>query len=218
MEGENSYWRNFPPVKPTTYNRTAKTEDPPVLARENQETSHSARHGQPSETASHLIEFAPDQDRYCFSKQGETLRFLGLPFARVRSLLGLEKVMVWGEQARRPLTKEIGTRLSTSLAIWKIIAQLIVKTCVTSFIEHHRRHGSNRYCDETSRSSTPNFILSPIYNQFRASNDKIDLLALTARRTAGRYRAENAARPRDDISSRRLLAKDRTAATSRDPR
>ena len=45
----------------------------------------------PSETASRLIELAPDWIDIVFSKQGETLRFRGLPFARVRSVMGREK-------------------------------------------------------------------------------------------------------------------------------
>jgi len=43
-----------------------------------------------SETAARIIELAPDEVDIIYSRQGETLRFRGLPFARVRLMMGKE--------------------------------------------------------------------------------------------------------------------------------
>ena len=64
------------------------------------------RDPQPSEAASKLIALAPDKIDIVYSKQGETLRFLGLPFARCRSLLGKEKAWFGVNKVRRSLTPE----------------------------------------------------------------------------------------------------------------
>ncbi|HSU25836.1 MAG TPA: hypothetical protein VLI65_07640, partial [Pyrinomonadaceae bacterium] len=64
------------------------------------------RDPQPGETASRLIELASGKIDIVYSKQGETLRFLGLPFARVRSLLGKEKAWFGVNKVRRVLTPE----------------------------------------------------------------------------------------------------------------
>lgn len=136
------------------------------------------RESQPSETALRLIDLAPDKIDVVFSKQGETLRFLGLPFARVRSLLGKEKAWFGVKRARRVLVPEN----------WNEAVELLhdlkkYRSCAGE----NRRHEFYRTAPEAWLESIlrrdisqldANLILSPIYNQFRASNDKIDLLAL----------------------------------------
>jgi hypothetical protein len=132
----------------------------------------------PSEVASSLISLAPKKIDIVFSKQGETLRFLGLPFARVRSLLGKEKAWFGVGKAQRVLTPEN----------WNEAVDLIRD------LEKYRSAKSENARHEFYKTSPEawlesilrrdiqqldaNLILSPIYNQFRASNDKIDLLAL----------------------------------------
>ena len=112
------------------------------------------------------------------SKQGETLRFHGLAFARVRTMLGREKAWLGIERERSPLTEDTQSDL----------VALVQK------LRNYRRHDSDNRrhrCYQLSPESwlesillrnikllDSNLILSPIYNQFRASNDKIDLLAL----------------------------------------
>jgi hypothetical protein len=136
------------------------------------------RDPQPSEAASKLIALAPDKIDIVYSKQGETLRFLGLPFARVRSLLGKEKAWFGVNKVRRPLTPEN----------WNEVAELVRDLeKYRSANSENRRHEFYRTSPEAWLESTlrrdirqldSNLILSPIYNQFRTSNDKIDLLAL----------------------------------------
>jgi hypothetical protein len=136
------------------------------------------RDPQPSETASKLIGLSPDKIDIVYSKQGETLRFLGLPFARVRSLLGNEKAWFGVNKVRRILTPEN----------WNEAVDLVRD------LERYRSADSENTRHEYYKTSPEawlesilrrdirqldsNLILSPIYNQFRASNDKIDLLAL----------------------------------------
>jgi hypothetical protein len=132
----------------------------------------------PSETASRLIEIAPDKIDIVFSKQGETLRFLGLPFARVRSLLGNEKAWFGVNRVRRVLTHEN----------WNEAVDLVRDLeRYRSPESENKRHEFYRTSPEAwlesilrrdIRQLDANLILSPIYNQFRASNDNIDILAL----------------------------------------
>ena len=136
------------------------------------------RDAQPSEIASRLIEIAPDKIDIVFSKQGETLRFLGLPFARVRSLLGKEKAWFGVNKARRVLSREN----------WNEAVELVRDLeKYRGDRSENKRHEFYRTAPEAwlesilrrdIRKLDANLILSPIYNQFRASNDKIDLLAL----------------------------------------
>ena len=136
------------------------------------------RDPQPSETASRLMGLAPHEIDIVFSKQGETLRFLGLPFARVRSLLGKEKAWFGVNRSRRVLTTEN----------WNEAVDLVRDLeKYRSAKSENTRHEFYRSVSEAwlesilrrdIRQLDANLILSPIYNQFRASNDKIDLLAL----------------------------------------
>ena len=132
----------------------------------------------PSETSQRIIDLAPEKIDVIYSKQGETLRFLGLPFARVRSMLGTEKAWFGTEKEKSVLND----------ASWQALCELVED------LENHRRPGAANKRHELYRAAPeawleailrqniklldPNLILSPIYNQFRASSDKIDLLAL----------------------------------------
>ena len=132
----------------------------------------------PSETAQRMIDLAPEKIDVIYSKQGETLRFLGLPFARVRSMLGTEKAWFGTGKEKRVLNN----------ASWQAFCELVED------LKNHRRPGAANKRHELYRAAPeawleailrqnirlldPNLILSPIYNQFRASSDKIDLLAL----------------------------------------
>jgi hypothetical protein len=132
----------------------------------------------PSETATKITAAAQEKIDIVYSKQGETLRFMGLPFARVRSLLGKEKAWFGIDRNRRILTPEN----------WYEVVDLIhdfKKYRVAD--SENTRHELYRTSPEAwlesilrrdIRMLDANLILSPIYNQFRASNDKIDLLAL----------------------------------------
>jgi hypothetical protein len=101
-----------------------------------------------------------------------------LPFARVRSLLGKEKAWSGVNKARRILTEEN----------WNETVDLIRDLeKYRSAKSENTRHEYYRTSPEAwlesilrrdIRQLDANLILSPVYNQFRTSNDKIDLLAL----------------------------------------
>jgi hypothetical protein len=133
---------------------------------------------EPSETARHIIDLAPDAIDVIYSRQGETIRFHGLPFARVRTMLGIEKAWFGTGRERRILNQET----------WQDLIGMIelLKTDRSAFTSN-KRHEFYRAAPEAWLESIlrgniklldANLILSPIYNQFRSSNDKIDLLAL----------------------------------------
>jgi hypothetical protein len=131
-----------------------------------------------SKTLHQIVEIQPAAIDTLRSKQGETARFHGLPFARVRSLMGQERSWFGVGKHRRPLFEENVADLD------ELVTEL----------DRFRRHDSPNPRHQYFRSSPElwlesilkrdirkldaNLILSPIYNQFRSSTDKIDLLAL----------------------------------------
>ncbi|MBK8465351.1 MAG: hypothetical protein IPL32_05925 [Chloracidobacterium sp.] len=133
---------------------------------------------EPSITAQKIIELSPDRIDVVYSKQGETLRFMGLPFARVRTMLGAEKAWFGVGRERRILSDES----------WNELEELVELLEINRAAESpNKRHEYYRTAPEAWLESIlrrniklldDNLILSPIYNQFRSSNDKIDLLAL----------------------------------------
>lgn len=131
-----------------------------------------------SETARRIREISPDEIDIIFSKQGETLRFLGVPFARVRKMLGVEKTWFGIEKNRQPLSKDSFGDLAE-------LIENLKKYRRPNPAE--KRHELYRLSPESWLESIlrrniklldANLVLSPIYNQFRTSADKIDLLAL----------------------------------------
>lgn len=132
----------------------------------------------PSKTARKIIELSPEKIDVLYSKQGETLRFLGLPFARVRTMPEIEKAWFGIGREKRILTGDTWDdliRLTDSLHQSRNCESL------------NRRHDHFRTSPEAWLESIlrrniklldPNLILSPLYNQFRTANDKIDLLAM----------------------------------------
>jgi hypothetical protein len=61
-----------------------------------------------SETARRIIACSPGKIDVVLSRKGETLRFMGLPFARVRSIMGVERAWFGIGRDRRILTDEMG--------------------------------------------------------------------------------------------------------------
>jgi hypothetical protein len=133
---------------------------------------------EPSETARRIIAFDTESIDVIFSRQGETLRYRGLAFARVRTLMGREKAWYGIERDRRVLTDET----------WPDF-----EAFVADLREHRRAHAENKrhelyraapeaWLESILRRNIKlldaNLVLSPIYNQFRAAADKIDLLAI----------------------------------------
>ena len=180
----NNRWRSK-----ITIAEIARRKDPPVLIelatrkisqlwREKTKKLALPRDPQPSGLATHLVNLAPGQVDIVYSKQGETLRYLGLPFARVRTLLGKEKAWLGVNKSRRALTQENLNEVS------ELVSDLGKYRSPTSENPRHEYYRTSPEAWLESilrrdiRNLDANLILSPIYNQFRTSNDKIDLLAL----------------------------------------
>lgn len=136
-----------------------------------------------SDAARKIIAFAPEEIDARFTRQGETVRFQGLPFARVRKFGGAEKVWFGIESKRQSLNEK------TFADFLELIENL--KT-YRRFDSTNKRHALYALAPEAWLESAlrrdikqldANLILSPVYHQFRAGRDKIDLLA---RRRDGR--------------------------------
>ena len=131
-----------------------------------------------SKTAEHIMSLAPEKTDVIFSKQGETVRFLGLPFARVRTIAGHERAWFGIDRNHRQLVENS----------WGELRELVRELdAYRSPDTPNKRHEFYRTAPEAWLESIlrqnikqldANLILSPIYNQFRASADKIDLLAI----------------------------------------
>jgi hypothetical protein len=136
-----------------------------------------------SESAARIVAIAPEAIDIVRSRHGETLRYHGLPFARVRRLLGRESIRFGIEGARRRLLDE------TTLGEWSLLLR--------DLQEHRRASGSDphhalyRASPEAWLESAlrrditrldPGLRLAPLYAQFRPAqapgSHPIDLLAL----------------------------------------
>ncbi len=155
--------------------KTLSIED---LWREKANKLSLAENFQTSRTASELIKLAPDEIDVMFSKNGETLRFLGLPFVRIRKSLSVEKVWFGIEKEKRVLSDKNLPDFEKLLEDLKIYR---------NFNSPNHRHALYKLAPEAWLEAIlqrniklldANLILSPLYNQFRTARDKIDLLAL----------------------------------------
>lgn len=139
-----------------------------------------------SETARRVISLAPDAIDVVRARGGETLRFRGLAFVRVRRLMGKEGAWFGAEDARRRRVLD-----ETSLPDFdKLLGELA---------EHRRadapdrRHALYRAAPEAWLESIlrrdvtrldPGLRLAPLYSQFRTARGRaagarpVDLLAL----------------------------------------
>jgi hypothetical protein len=133
---------------------------------------------QTSRTAEKIIDLDPNAIDIVVTRQGETLRFNGLPFARVRTMLGQEKAWFGAGSVMHPLGD----------VSWEHLEELVREFELNrSAKAPNKRHQLYRAAPEAWLESIlrrniklldANLILSPIYNQFRFVRDKIDLLAL----------------------------------------
>lgn len=133
----------------------------------------------PGETARSIIALAPDSIDVMHSRHGETLRFNGLAFARVRTMAGRESAWFGIDRVKRPLNDQTWPELE------RLIEDLKTYRVVGTSSKRHEfyRHSPESWLESILRRNIKlldaNLILAPIYNQFRtAAADKIDLLAL----------------------------------------
>jgi len=138
-----------------------------------------------SEISSAIVAEAPEAIDIVHSRHGETLRYFGLPFARVRSLLGREKVWFGINRAHRCLLDE------TTMNDWNNLLLDLKQHRSASALDH--RHAFYRSAPEAWLESLlrrditkldPGLIIAPLHAQFRTARGAklgirpIDLLAL----------------------------------------
>ena len=133
---------------------------------------------QPSRTAQEITKLAPEKIDLLFTKQGETLRFEGLPFARVRQISDAEKCWFGIERDKRILNK------NSREEFFDLVENLEI---YRRFDTPNKKHALFQLAPEAwleavlrrnIKQLDANLVLSPLHNQFRAERDKIDLLAL----------------------------------------
>ena len=132
-----------------------------------------------------IVAEAPEAIDIVHSRHGETLRYFGLPFARVRSVLGREKVWFGINRTHRRLLDE------TTLNDWQNLLHDLREHRSASAIDH--RHAFYRAAPEAWLESLlrrditkldPGLIIAPLHAQFRTARGAklgirpIDLLAL----------------------------------------
>ncbi|HKQ99198.1 MAG TPA: hypothetical protein VJT09_00915 [Pyrinomonadaceae bacterium] len=137
-----------------------------------------------SESAARIKALAPEAIDVVRARQGETLRFRGLPFARVRRLLEKESIWFGVKGARRRLLDE-----GTEDEWWKLLHDLKEYRNAACTDRHHALYRLSPEAwleSELRRDITrldPGLRLAPLYAQFRpthaaGASRPIDLLAL----------------------------------------
>jgi acyl-coenzyme A thioesterase PaaI-like protein len=164
--------------------QTCAPVDAPALAQVLTVAPRALRtlYDQQSDMAARLVALAPDAIDVMRARHGETLRFRGLAFARVRRTLGRERVW-FGTDARRRLLDE---------ANWPDLAKLLDELIIhrTAAAPDHR-HALYRAAPEAWLESLlrrditrldPGLRLAPLHTQFRPAQQTgarpVDLLAL----------------------------------------
>ncbi|MFN2491425.1 MAG: hypothetical protein ABR501_00895 [Pyrinomonadaceae bacterium] len=138
-----------------------------------------------SEITKKLVDLAPDAIDVVNVRYGETLRYFGLPFARVRELMGTERVWFGIEGLRRCLlerkTENEWINLLTDLKLYRSAGasdhrHALYRGAAEAWLEALMRRDITKL--------DPGLIIAPLHAQFRTSRTgvvggrPIDLLAL----------------------------------------
>jgi len=138
-----------------------------------------------SELSSAIIAEAPDAIDVVHARHGETLRYFGLPFARVRSLLGSQKVWFGIDRSHRRLLDE-----STWNDWHNLLCDLREHRSAVALDHAHAlyRAAPEAWLESMLRRDItkldPGLIIAPLHAQFRTARGArlgirpIDLLAL----------------------------------------
>ena len=138
-----------------------------------------------SEIARRLTDLAPGAIDVVSARHGETLRYFGLPFARVRRLLGSERLWFGVEGARRRLLEE-----KTENEWRKLLTELLEHRSAKASDHHHAlyRNAAEAWLESLLRRDItrldPGLIIAPLHAQFRTARGgvlgvrPVDLLAL----------------------------------------
>ena len=138
-----------------------------------------------SQSAFGIQELAPDAIDIVRARHGETLRYHGLPFVRVRRVLGTERVWFGTESWRRCVLDD------STMAQWESLLNDLKKHRSPRAIDHRHalyRNASEAWLESLLRRDIsrldPGLIVAPIHAQFRTAPGgrlgvrPIDLLAL----------------------------------------
>jgi hypothetical protein len=131
-----------------------------------------------SEKAREIIDLAPEETDAIFTKHGETVRFFGLPFARVRKIFDKEKVWFGIEKTRAVLTENNQKDLLDLVENLKIYRRFDTPNARHAYYAQSPEAWLESILRRNIKLLDANLRLSPVYHQFRAERDKIDLLAL----------------------------------------
>jgi hypothetical protein len=140
---------------------------------------------EPGELPARLVAIAPDAIDVVHARHGKTVRYHGLPFARVRQVLGCERVWFGVEGSRRRLLDERTERE------WEDLLHMLTVHRSADARDHHNalyRNAGEAWLESLLRRDItrldPGLIIAPLYAQFRISRAgvpgvrPIDLLAL----------------------------------------
>jgi hypothetical protein len=158
--------------------REVKVPEPGRLWREKPRKIKIPGEQMPSELAGQIIALAPNAIDITYSAHGENLRFHGLPFLRVRTLLGTEKAWFGTDRKRQVLDETTLEDLSGFLEDLKEKRNAAAENKGHYFYRASPEHWLESILRRDVTQLDANLILSPIYHQFRASAGQIDLLAL----------------------------------------
>jgi hypothetical protein len=138
-----------------------------------------------SEIARKLKDVAPQAIEVVAARHGETIRYFGLPFARVRRLMGSERLWFGVESTRRRLLEENSEGEWTNL-----LTELIEHRAANASDHHHAlyRNAAEAWLESLLRRDItqldPGLIIAPLHAQFRTARGgvlgvrPVDLLAL----------------------------------------
>lgn len=140
---------------------------------------------EPGELTNRIITMAPDAIDVVHARHGKTLRYHGLPFARIRQLLGCERAWFGVEGGRRRLLEE------GSENAWQELIRTLQEHRSANAVDHYHalyRNAGEAWLESLLRRDItrldPGLIIAPLYAQFRISRAgvpgvrPIDLLAL----------------------------------------
>jgi hypothetical protein len=138
-----------------------------------------------SAIAAGLVGLAPEAIDVVHARHGQTLRYFGLPFARVRQVMGSERVWFGVEGARR---RNLDDKTQDEWA--DLLTQLMEHRSADTTDQHNAlyRNAGEAWLESLLRRDItrldPGLIIAPLYAQFRISRGgvssvrPIDLLAL----------------------------------------
>lgn len=138
-----------------------------------------------SEATAGLIAVAPEAIDVVHARHGETLRYFGLPFARVRRMMGSERVWFGLEGSRRQMLDE-----KTERECMNLLADLMEHRSANSSDHHNAlyRNAGEAWLESLLRRDItrldPGLLIAPLHAQFRIARGgsvsvrPVDLLAL----------------------------------------